>query len=134
MGCEASKRHDCCGDIQAKVLSALPAGKGWVKPLIICGPSGSGKRTFYEHLKSHYHDQIVKAVSCTTRVQHQGEVNGVDYIFIDTPEFKKQLKDGAFFEHSEVAGNFYGIHLNMVTNAIANEKIMVMLLDIEGAK
>ncbi len=79
MGCEASKQRD----INAELMKTLPANTGFVKPLVICGSDGSGKTILIEYLKTHYHEKMVKAVSCTTRPKREDEVDGLHHIFID---------------------------------------------------
>ena len=64
----------------------------------------------------------------------EGEVNGVDYIFESKDEFKKEHAAGKFFEHNEFNGHQYGVHLNFVKNAIANERICVLDVNLQGAK
>ena len=39
-----------------------------------------------------------------------------------------------FFEAVEVYGHWYGLHVNFIKNAIANEKILIVDVDIAGAE
>lgn len=59
------------------------------KLLIIVGPSGVGKGTLINKLKTQYHDKIVSKISHTTRYMREGEENGKHYYFITEQEFNK---------------------------------------------
>ena len=128
MGSEQSKSY------YDQVIEAIPQGHGYIKPLVIVGASGSGKKTLFNHLKQHYTDQMIKAISVTTRAPHASEINGVDYIFESQSDFKKEQDAGLLFEQASFDGHQYGIHFNFVKNAIANEKICVLDVNLEGAK
>lgn len=63
--------------------------------IILVGPGGSGK----DHLAKQLVERgYKKAVSCTTRPPRKGEVDGVDYHFIEEPEFRKLIDGGKFRE------------------------------------
>lgn len=73
--------------------------------IVIVGKSASGK----DHLKNRLKNRGFKAsVSHTTRPPREGEVNGVDYHFIDVDTFKKMADVGEFVEYAEFNGWFYG--------------------------
>ena len=56
--------------------------------IIISAPSGSGKTTICRALQQR--DEVFHfSVSCTTREQRNGEVDGVDYTFLTNEAFKK---------------------------------------------
>ena len=75
--------------------------------IALLGASGSGKSTLENELANKYGYE--KIVSCTTRKQRIGEVNGKDYHFIDNETFNKALERGLFAEHEEYSQNrFYG--------------------------
>jgi guanylate kinase len=73
--------------------------------IVIVGKSASGK----DHLKDLLKKRGFKAsVSHTTRPPRKGEVNGIDYHFIDVDTFKKMADAGEFLEYAEFNGWFYG--------------------------
>lgn len=74
--------------------------------LILCGASASGKTVTALNLQKRY--GLVKAITTTTRPKRDGEVDGVDYFFIDKEEFQKRLEQGRFVESSLYNGNYYG--------------------------
>jgi guanylate kinase len=73
--------------------------------IILVGPACSGK----DYLKSKLIDMGLKCpVMYTTRPPRTGEVNGVDYHFIDQEDFKKRTEQGHWVIEQEFNGWFYG--------------------------
>jgi guanylate kinase len=106
-----------------------PAGKG--RMLLISGPSGSGKSTICRRLKAR--PDVVFSVSATTRPPRVGEVDGVDYRFLDVDEFKRLQREGAFIEYAEVHGNMYGTLREPMERAIRDGKVFLVEIDVQGA-
>ena len=75
--------------------------------VVISAPSGGGKTTLCNQLLDARHD-MTRAVTCTTREPRDGEVDGVDYYFLDAASFLKRVQAGHFLEHATVYGNSYG--------------------------
>ena len=74
--------------------------------IIIVGAGGSGK----DHLKQRFIDKGYKpSVSYTTRPPRDGEIEGVDYHFINEGAFKSLIKCGEFFEFREFNSWYYGL-------------------------
>ena len=99
--------------------------------LLISGPSGSGKSTICRRLKAR--PDVVFSVSATTRPPRVGEVDGVDYHFMDVEAFKRLQKEGAFIEYAEVHGNMYGTLRAPMEEAIAAGKVYLVEIDVQGA-
>ncbi|MBE9528785.1 MAG: guanylate kinase, partial [Proteobacteria bacterium] len=76
-------------------------------PIIISGPSGAGKTTLYQMAVERLEGTTV-SVSYTTRPARDGELDGVDYHFVDTEKFDAMAEAGEFLEHFTVHGNRYG--------------------------
>ena len=77
--------------------------------VIISGPSGVGKDTIIDALRQRPHDPDYHyVVTCTTRAPRPGEVDGVDYHFLDRETFEALREAGEFLEANEVHGNWYG--------------------------
>ena len=74
--------------------------------LIIVGPSATGKTEVVKLLISKY--GMKKLVTYTTRCMRVGEINHVDYHFLDRCEFEKKITEGYFLEYVEYNGNYYG--------------------------
>lgn len=78
------------------------------KAVIITGPSGAGKSTLGKHLRS-VNDELMFAVSATTRDMRPGETDGVEYFFLSRQDFDTKIDQNEFFEWEEFSGNKYGI-------------------------
>jgi len=74
---------------------------------IISAPSGAGKTSLVKALIERL-DGISVSVSHTTRASRPGEVDGVDYHFIDKASFEGLVEAGDFLEHAKVFDNYYG--------------------------
>lgn len=99
---------------------------------IVSAPSGAGKTTLCQKIIER-HPQIKFSVSYTTRKPRKGEVNNVDYTFIDREEFKKMVSEGKFLEWAEVHGEFYGTSRERI-KSLVNEGFDVILdIDTQGA-
>jgi guanylate kinase len=99
--------------------------------VLISGPSGCGKSTIIQRLLS---DKRVEfSVSATTREIREGETDGVDYHFLAREEFRAKVEQGAFIEWAEVFGNLYGTLRAPMEAAIANGRVFVVEIDVQGA-
>jgi guanylate kinase len=103
--------------------------------VIISGPSGVGKDTIIEALRRRQHDpEYHYVVTCTTRDKRPGEVDGVDYWFLDPETFAAQRADGEFLEANEVHGNWYGTPRRQVREALAEGRDVILKIDVQGAQ
>lgn len=103
--------------------------------LIMSGPSGAGKSTVVKRLLDNCPLPIELSVSATTRPPRQGEVDGVDYVFIDHETFEAKRKAGEFLECMEVfgRGHWYGTLKSTVESGLAAGKWMLLEIDVKGA-
>src|SRR5262245_27009337 len=74
---------------------------------IVSAPSGTGKTTVVERLVERV-PNLTMSRSYTSRTMREGEVNGVDYTFVDRGRFETMIAAGEFLEWAEVFGNLYG--------------------------
>jgi guanylate kinase len=103
--------------------------------VIISGPSGVGKDTIVDVLRRRSHDPEYRyVVTCTTRGKRPGEVDGVDYQFLDAEEFAAQRAAGGFLEANEVHGNWYGTPRSQVREALADGRDVILVIDVQGAQ
>ncbi|HNW75748.1 MAG TPA: guanylate kinase [Bacteroidales bacterium] len=78
------------------------------KAIIISAPSGAGKTTIVKALLERITD-LEFSISACTRALRPGEVNGKDYYFLSTEDFKQRIDRDEFVEFQEVyPGSFYG--------------------------
>lgn len=101
--------------------------------IILSSPSGAGKSTLARELRD-WDPNIQFSVSATTRSARKGEVDGVDYRFMDEPNFKRLVHDGEMLEHAHVFGNFYGSPLGPVEGAINSGADVLFDIDWQGAQ
>lgn len=102
------------------------------KMIVICAPSGTGKSTLLNRLKTDIPD-LVWSVSCTTRPIRAGETHGRDYFFIKAHNFEKQIADQEFIEWAKVHSNYYGTSKRFVNEGLSNNWKMLFDLDVQGA-
>jgi guanylate kinase len=100
--------------------------------IVICAPSGTGKSTLLARLKQD-HPELEWSVSCTTRPKRAGEVDGVDYHFIDRSDFEAQIAQDLFIEWAKVHSNYYGTSRKFVDEGLFHGKRMLFDLDVQGA-
>jgi guanylate kinase len=81
--------------------------------IVMSGPSGVGKSTVIAQLLKQRSD-IHFSVSFTTRAPRQGEVNGVNYNFVDHAEFERMIADNELLEYAEYVGNYYGTSMKVI--------------------
>lgn len=100
---------------------------------IIAAPSGAGKTSLVSKLiEQDRHIQV--SVSTTTRAPRAGEVDGVNYHFVDTQTFQEKVQHGDFLEHAEVFGNFYGTSRSAVNELLDKGKDVILEIDWQGAR
>jgi guanylate kinase len=99
--------------------------------LVISGPSGAGKGTVCKALIEK--NPIWISTSCTTRKPREGEVEGVNYFFIERDDFLKRIDKEDFLEYAEVYGNFYGTPKSEVLKMLEEGKDVILEIDIQGA-
>ena len=102
------------------------------KLFVISGPSGAGKGTICKRLLEQ-DSNIRFSVSMTTRQPREGEVDGVDYCFIDKPEFEKLLLDGGLLEYNRYLENYYGTPKKQVLGWIDEGLNVILEIDYHGA-
>lgn len=103
------------------------------KLIIFTAPSGAGKTTIVRHLLAKY-DFLDFSVSATNRKRRPHEIDGKDYYFLNTDDFKRLVHQGAFLEHEEVYANqFYGTLISEVERVWAKGKHVVFDIEVKGA-
>lgn len=88
--------------------------------VVLAGASASGKTEIAKLLAKKY--GITKIVTTTTRPKRKGEVDGVDYFFVDTKTFEQMIMEGKFVEYTLFNGNMYG----STKDQIAKDKCVVI--------
>jgi guanylate kinase len=101
--------------------------------IILSAPSGGGKTSLARALIDRQ-PGLAFSISHTTRPPRPGEVNGVDYNFVDSEEFEAMVRAGAFLEHAQVFGSRYGTSLAAVQRLLAEGRDVVLDVDWQGAR
>ncbi|NOZ07855.1 MAG: guanylate kinase [FCB group bacterium] len=99
--------------------------------VVLSAPSGTGKSTICRKLLERNPDWTF-SVSVTTRPQREGEVDGDDYIFMDVDKFEHYIKFGDFVEWEWVHGNKYGTLIGPLEDALDENKLMLLDIDVKG--
>lgn len=103
------------------------------KLFIVTAPSGAGKTTLVTKLVR-MDDNLRVSISHTTRPARPGEEDGVDYYFIEKPEFMGMLSDGDFLESAEVYGYHYGTSQHWVNQQLEQGLDVILEIDWQGAE
>ena len=74
---------------------------------VLSSPSGAGKSTIARRLLAS-DDHLRMSVSATTRPMRAGEVDGVDYNFVDLEHFREMVSNHEFLEWAHVFNHRYG--------------------------
>ena len=101
--------------------------------IVISGPSGVGKDTVIEEMKTRglpFHFVI----TATTRPARADEIDGVDYFFLSQDEFARMIDEGELLEYAVVYKDYKGIPKSQVREALASGKHVIMRIDVQGAE
>jgi len=101
--------------------------------LVLSGPSGCGKSSLVSEILKGY-DDIYFSISTTTRDMRIGEAEGVNYHYISKGQFEKEIEEGEFLEWAKVHDNYYGTSLKPVKKALAEGKLVIFDIDVQGHK
>ncbi len=101
---------------------------------IIEAPSGTGKSVVIKELLAQ--DENLKfSVSVTTREKRKGEIDGVDYHYINDAQYDQFLAQDAFYEYvNSQYGSRYGTLRSEVDSFINVGKDVVFDVDWEGMR
>lgn len=100
---------------------------------MVSAPSGAGKTTLCNAIVKTL-PELAFSISYTTRKPRNGEINGVDYYFIDEPTFKEMIKNEEFAEWAIVHGNFYGTSKRLLNEFMEKGLDVLLDIDVQGAK
>lgn len=101
--------------------------------LVVSGPSGAGKGTICKELLKK-NDQIKLSVSATTRKPRTGEVDGVNYFFIEKEKFTMMIENGEFLEYAQIYDNFYGTPKAAIMECLDKGQDVILEIEMQGAK
>jgi guanylate kinase len=99
---------------------------------VVSAPSGAGKTTLCREVRRLLPD-LAYSVSVTTRAPRPGEVNGVDFDFVNDEAFGALLQQGAFAEWATVHGHRYGTRASALEATLATGADILLDIDTQGA-
>ena len=100
--------------------------------MVISGPSGVGKNTIIDRLRTLSPDYRY-VVTCTTRSPRLGEIDGQSYHFLSPAQFAARRQAGAFLEWAPVHGHLYGTPGPEVDEGLAAGQVVVLNINVDGA-
>ena len=100
---------------------------------ILSSPSGAGKTTMAS-LLTQGDENIVRSISCTTRIPREFEMHGKDYFFLTKSDFQFSCDNNEILEHAIVFGNYYGTPKKYVFNLLEQGKDVLCCIDWQGAR
>jgi len=99
--------------------------------LVLSGPSGAGKSSLINKISKDIGEYYF-SISTTTRAMREGEIDGVHYYFVTKEEFETDIKADNFLEYATVHGNYYGTSMKPVREALAQKKLVLFDIDVQG--
>lgn len=101
--------------------------------VVIAGPSGVGKGSIVRALLAQ-DPRLWFSVSLNTRPPRPGEVDGVDYWFVDRAEFERLRDEGGLLEWFQVYDDLKGTPRAPVEEHLAAGDDVILELDVQGAR
>jgi guanylate kinase len=100
---------------------------------VISAASGAGKTSLVSAVLQQVADLEI-SVSHTTRAPREGEVDGVNYHFVDKENFAAMVEAGEFIESATVFGNMYGTSRQRIQEQLLKGKDVILEIDWQGAR
>lgn len=100
---------------------------------ILSSPSGAGKTTISQMLLM-ADEEIKLSVSVTTRPRRPGEVDGVDYHFVDDASFDRMVEEDEFYEWAHVFGYRYGTPKGYIRKGLKEGQDFLFDIDWQGTQ
>jgi len=122
---------ECCAKSKRNHISGSKMAQA--KLYIISAPSGAGKTSLVKALLDKDAGVSV-SVSHTTRAMRPGEIDGVNYHFIDAATYDDMVRRGEFLEHADVFDHHYGTAASAVTQQLAGGQDVILEIDWQGAR
>jgi len=101
--------------------------------IVLSSPSGAGKTTI-SRLLLEADAEVTMSISATTRPKRPGEVEGVDYHFVDEAEFDRLIGASEFVEWAPVFGYRYGTPKAPVKDALREGRDILFDIDWQGTQ
>lgn len=86
----------------------------------LIGEAGTGKDTLMQKVLAACPSDFNEIISCTTRPPREGEVDGVNYFFIDQEEFAYKVLNYEMLEATNFNDWFYGTSYDTLRSDVLN--------------
>lgn len=100
---------------------------------VISAPSGTGKTSLVKAIVESTLN-ITVSISHTTRPKRSGEVDGVNYYFIDENAFQRMVQHIDFLEYATIFHYHYGTSQTWVEETLAQGIDVILEIDWQGAQ
>lgn len=100
---------------------------------VVAAPSGAGKSSLVNALLQQ-DPRLSLSISYTTRPMRPGDIDGVQYHFVDNRVFEKMIATDQFFEHALVFNHQYGTARSSIFTVLDQGQDVIMEIDWQGAK
>ncbi len=117
--CDGQLRHDAWPHPGTLYIVSAPSGAGKTRP----GQGPARQRRADPRFGLAHHPRHAP-----------GEVDGVNYHFVGHEDFHAMLEQGAFLEHAQVFGNFYGTSQQWVERTLAEGFDLILEIDWQGTQ
>ncbi len=102
------------------------------KLIVICGPSGAGKKTVWSGIIDQKKYNTVFSVSMTTRKRRPGEKEGVDYFYVTRKKFENSINRHKLLEWAIYVNNYYGTPRKFVRDNLRKGKNVFLEIEMQG--
>lgn len=100
---------------------------------IISAPSGAGKTSLVNAVLPRL-SNLRLSISYTTRPARAGEIDGVNYFFINESSFAQMVSKQSFMEYATVFDYHYGTSHHWVAETLAQGIDVILEIDWQGAR
>lgn len=102
------------------------------KLIVICGPSGAGKKTVWSGIIDQKKYNTIFSVSMTTRKRRPGEKEAVDYFYVSKKKFENAINNKKMLEWAIYVNNYYGTPKDFVSQNLKKGKNVFLEIEMQG--
>ncbi len=102
------------------------------KLIVICGPSGAGKKTVWSNVITQKKYNTIFSVSMTTRKRRPGEKEAVDYFYVSRKKFENAINQKKMLEWAIYVNNYYGTPREFVRKNLAKGVNVFLEIEMQG--
>jgi guanylate kinase len=102
--------------------------------VVLAGPTAVGKGTVSGYIRDNY-PRVLLSISATTRPPRPGELEAINYFFVDDAEFDRLVSDGELLEWATVHNAYrYGTPRRPIEDALSAGRSVLLEIDLQGAR